>query len=232
MFKEIVKKSLKFIGIKVTRIGFKGNPADKYFNSGKLSSIEENSSELYDKFYSDHKVLDKYYDKDRLEFYKNVAGNLQKEGVSLKNKTVLDMGTGVGYLLDEIVKIFDPISLTGADYSVEGINYSKVKFPNINFFVHDVNDPLPEEYDVIFCTEVLEHILDPYTALENLVNGLNSGGILVLTVPDGRKDTIHEHINFWSPESWGSFLTKMVPDANVKNLYINEGSYNYSIIKI
>ena len=107
MFKEIVKKSLKFIGIKVTRIGFKGNPADKYFNSGKLSSIEENSSELYDKFYSDHKVLDKYYDKDRLEFYKNVAGNLQKEGVSLKNKTVLDMGTGVGYLLDEIVKIFN-----------------------------------------------------------------------------------------------------------------------------
>jgi hypothetical protein len=59
-------------------------------------------------------------------------------------------------------------------------------------------------FDTVFCCETLEHLLIPSKALKNLLNATNFK--CVLTVPDGRTDTYPGHINFWSEESWGSFL--------------------------
>lgn len=39
-------------------------------------------------------------------------------------------------------------------------------------------------YDVIFSSYVLEHIQDAEIALDNMVNGLRPGGILLLRIPD------------------------------------------------
>jgi 2-polyprenyl-3-methyl-5-hydroxy-6-metoxy-1,4-benzoquinol methylase len=77
---------------------------------------------------------------------------------------------------------------------------------------------------------VIEHIIDPYSAVKNLHNALNDNGILVLTVPNGRRDTINEHINFWSPESWCGFLSHMFPDAVIKTEVINNDLFNFGII--
>ncbi|MHC4917529.1 MAG: class I SAM-dependent methyltransferase, partial [Planctomycetota bacterium] len=64
----------------------------------------------------------------------------------------------------------------------------------------------------------MEHLVDPAAAVENLLGMLESGGRLVLTVPDGREDSVPAgsgsiesgsfsgHIHFWSPESWSIFL--------------------------
>ena len=42
------------------------------------------------------------------------------------------------------------------------------------------------------------------------------GGILLVTVPNGRIDTFAGHINFWSPESWDIFVAE------------NSGGFKYS----
>ena len=84
-------------------------------------------------------------------------------------------------------------------------------------------------YDVIFCMEVLEHMVNPEAGVRHLWNLVEKGGALVLSVPNGRVDfqpsgPIREdggsywgHIHFWSPESWKLFLEKNLPkDAEMK----------------
>jgi SAM-dependent methyltransferase len=55
----------------------------------------------------------------------------------------------------------------------------------------------PEAYDVVLCWNVLEHVSDPRSALENFRRSLRTGGLLVLGVP-----------NVWSLKG---LLTKFTP---------------------
>jgi SAM-dependent methyltransferase len=43
--------------------------------------------------------------------------------------------------------------------------------------------PLPGEWDVIIAEQVLEHVIDPQRALDNIYAMLRSGGILIITTP-------------------------------------------------
>lgn len=46
------------------------------------------------------------------------------------------------------------------------------------------NEFLPDEIlDIIVCTEVLEHVLDPFSAIKEVYRLLKPGGVLLLTVP-------------------------------------------------
>lgn len=70
-------------------------------------------------------------------------------------------------------------------------------------------------------TEVLEHLVHPEAALRKLAK---VGRTLLLTVPDGRRDTTEAmqfnpewgsyrgHVNFWSPESWAVWLKRELPN--------------------
>ncbi|MCK4934746.1 MAG: methyltransferase domain-containing protein [Simkaniaceae bacterium] len=77
---------------------------------------------------------------------------------------------------------------------------------------------LPELADVIFCTEVLEHLQHPESAITHLLTLKKDAGVLILTVPNGRIDSSAQHINFWSPESWKIFLQKSAPSNNIQSL--------------
>jgi 2-polyprenyl-3-methyl-5-hydroxy-6-metoxy-1,4-benzoquinol methylase len=76
--------------------------------------------------------------------------------------------------------------------------------------VHDIYDSLNNPYDIIICTEVLEHLEYPEESLKNMLLSLNNGGKLIISVPDGRKDTFFGHINFWSPESFKIFVGETI----------------------
>jgi SAM-dependent methyltransferase len=60
-----------------------------------------------------------------------------------------------------------------------------VQWPHLDHdFVCDILDiPRGEGYQVILCTEVLEHVPDPVRAVEHLSSLLCEGGVLVTTAP-------------------------------------------------
>ena len=101
----------------------------------------------------------------------------------------------------------------------------------MTFFQHDICQPLAQKYDIIFCTEVLEHLLNPWEATHHLENALLPGGTLVLTVPEGRKDHSNEHINFWSPESWKAFLDRECSGAKSIDTRVIGGVFNFAVVK-
>lgn len=191
----------------VVNVEYENSKTSQYFNTG-APPLEQNTEEIYDKFYSDCRALEEYYVDARLNFYKNVVEKIIENEIDLSYKKILDIGCGNGHLLNEINNNFNNCILHGSDFSMSGIEYARKIFPQLTFYKQNIYDVIDNEYDVILCTEVLEHLEYPERALKNMLLSLKSGGILILTVPDGRIDTIEEHINFWSPESWYYFIKR------------------------
>lgn len=186
-----------------------------YFNTG-LPPLEQNTEKIYDDFYSDTEALEAYYEEKRLAFYKKVVSVIKNRNIDINCKKILDVGCGNGHLLKEIELNFRDCSLHGCDFSKPGIDYAKTLFPEINFFKHNIYEKIEDDFDVIICTEVLEHLEYPEVAIKNIVEALTLNGIALLTVPDGRKDNIEEHINFWSPESWHFFIKRECKNLEFK----------------
>lgn len=86
----------------------------------------------------------------------------------------------------------------------------------------------PERFDYIHCHHALEHVPDPYATLAELVAALAPGGMLRLSVPDGRemetrlraadwraqKDALHplEHLNCFT----GDTLARLAARAGLR----------------
>lgn len=190
-------------------------------DKAEISALEHNTSIKMNDFYQNENNLKQYLDPARLDFYKKIIHLFIKENISLTGKTVADVGCGTGHLLKYISTKMRPAYSAGFDFSEVAIEVAKTTFPEAQYQVFDLYNLLPKKFDVIVCTEVLEHLLYPDRAMNNLIEMLNPNGVLLLTVPNGRVDTYNGHINFWSPESWEIFLKE-----NALNSAIRTGSFN------
>ena len=104
--------------------------------------------------------------------------------------------------------------------------------PNFRFFQHNIYKPLPGKYDVILCTEVLEHLEYPWRGLQTLMSAARPGGRVVITVPNGRLDRSNEHINFWSSESWRAFIERECSGLTFSTMQLPGVPNNAAIIRV
>jgi SAM-dependent methyltransferase len=97
---------------------------------------------------------------------------------------VLEVGCGDAAFTTELLKYSSAV--TAIDLSAGQIAENAGRFPTINFLQHDVSAQLPfadAEFEVIWCSEVLEHLFDPAFALREMHRVLQPGGRLLVTVP-------------------------------------------------
>lgn len=105
--------------------------------------------------------------------------------ISSQPKMILDMGCGSGFLASLIKKLNPEIIVHGFD--VSGSALAKAEHLDSKFLLDlDKQDvPLPDEnYDVIVCSEVLEHIYDVDHALGQMRRLLKKNGLGIITVPN------------------------------------------------
>jgi SAM-dependent methyltransferase len=103
----------------------------------------------------------------------------------LEFRTVLDVGCGQGSLLRELIREFPAIEPYGCDVSATAVELSRRKVPEGEFQVLDlVNEALPRTFDLLVCSEVVEHIEDDVAALRNLRR--MCGRYLLITTVQGR----------------------------------------------
>ena len=97
---------------------------------------------------------------------------------------VLEVGCGDGAFTTDLAEYSNAV--TAIDLSAGQIKENTARFPGINFLQHDVSARLPfadGAFEVVWCSEVLEHLFDPGFALQEMQRVLRPGGRLLVTVP-------------------------------------------------
>lgn len=185
-------------------------------NSTIISALQHNTKESMHAFYADPQKIKEYLGTERKEFYNSIIIFLKKKNYDLSMKEIADIGCGTGHLLLYISNEFLPLTLTGFEYADSALEIAKKILPSANFHYYNIYEESVQQFDFVFCTEVLEHLQYPDKALKNLMKMVKPGGVLFLTVPNGRKDTYDGHINFWSPESWDVFLSQDLQGVKIE----------------
>ena len=103
-----------------------------------------------------------------------------------KNKYIIDLGCGNGYLVNYLIA--QGYNAYGTDASEKWIIIANKTNPG-RFFVQDLSsDQLPEPlqniaFDTVISTEVIEHLYDPEKFMDFCRNILKPGGEIIVTTP-------------------------------------------------
>lgn len=97
------------------------------------------------------------------------------------DKKVLDLGAGTGRNVVFFSELFPQI--VGAEFSPVARKIAQQKY-NLNLIDCIIPDKLPEQkFDLILMLDVLEHIKDDEKAVKKVLERLEEGGCLLITVP-------------------------------------------------
>ncbi|HEX2787695.1 MAG TPA: class I SAM-dependent methyltransferase [Ignavibacteria bacterium] len=140
--------------------------------------LPENIIELYENL-EDESYIDSL--KPRIKEMQHLLKAALKQKPDAK--TVLDVGAGVGLMVNEAQK--RGLDATGVEPSKWLVQKAKDLF-SINIIEGIVpNDELKnKKFDIIFAVDVIEHLSNPLEFLETLKNYLNDSGLLIIATPD------------------------------------------------
>jgi len=120
----------------------------------------------------------------------------------LSFNSVLDVGCGNGELLLALNRHRAVSRLVGADIAERVITENRTVFPTFEFHQLDVGATwLPEQFDLVVCSEVIEHVADYQQALRHLRQMCSR--YLILTVPSGKVfpiDRMMGHYRHFAPD--------------------------------
>lgn len=120
---------------------------------------------------------------------KKIVGYVQQicEQIREKDKDkvvkILDAGCGEGFITDLLARNVENVELIGLEYTREAIDIAKAANQEISFVQGDIY-AIPfekNEFDLVLCTEVLEHLERPDRALRELTRVASH--TILLTVP-------------------------------------------------
>jgi 2-polyprenyl-3-methyl-5-hydroxy-6-metoxy-1,4-benzoquinol methylase len=140
-----------------------------------------------------------------------------------RNASILEVGAGYGRMttmLSEFgtVKAIEPYPEAVNYLQKLGINTYQGTFESFNE---------PDEYDLVACFDVLEHIKDDKEAISKMESLIKDRGLLVLTVPAykflwNRHDKMNDHYRRYTKGG----LLKIIPD----NLVVKRISYYNTLL--
>jgi len=152
--------------------------------SGDSRIIEKELA--YDRISDDWDDFMCFYDANRR--IKVLVDEFLGEGL-IRGKKCLDAGCGLGYFSEALLK-HTPLSLHAFDIAPKLVDRVSKKIPNIHCFAGSIFD-LPnivngELFDVVLCSDVIEHTHDPKLATKKLTKTVAPGGLLSISVPNKR----------------------------------------------
>ena len=154
-----------------------------YIKHGAGSSLESGERQVFDNvdsFRLDHR--------ERYEFAMKTI---------TEDSHVLDIACGVGYGCHFISEV-SGTQVTGVDISEDAIQFAKKHFSqdNISFICSSVEAYNPDrKFDFVTSFETIEHIEDDYGFVTKIFTWMNTGGVLLCSVPNEDK-LPHSHSRF------------------------------------
>jgi len=231
---------------------------EHHYNEFKLNGFNHVMCKNCDSVYVNPRLKDKYIDKLYTDSYysemftksmipffekrKKLLGQNKYNQIldySLNKGSVLDIGCGVGELIDvfkdngwdsDVVEL-NPAAIEWLEK--KGHNVNKVHFEDFN---------TEKKYDLVMAWNVIEHVLDPKKFVKKAFELLKPGGLFVSEVPHGNsllidycrktnKDPLRilqgeQHIMLYSKKAYEELHVK----AGFKKIFVKTNGLDYGTI--
>ena len=145
--------------------------------------------------------------------------------------SILDIGCGIGVNIKRIQRDFPKIRILGTDLSGEILELARNYVgpnPLVEYAQLDLGkNKLEAQFDLILCSQVLEHIDDDSSALENMSRMCRR--YLLLTVPGGKYNSTSRlvgHFRHYKKEE----LIKKVTACKFNIIYVREWGFPFHSI--
>ena len=204
--KELIKSVLAHTPYKIVR-----RESATHGGGPPFDAEAHNSVDNVNRIFSDKARLERYVTPGRRRLYQGTKALMVDARPPSTCRTVGDFGCGPGAFFTTFAPEFDHCELYGYDFAEATLAAARTLCPRGVYEEYDIYTPPPRTHDMVVASQILEHLLEPELALRHLMAATAPGGVLVLTVPDGRIDTYRGHIHFWSPESWRAWIARHVP---------------------
>jgi len=151
----------------------------------------------------------------------NTANNIKRILNAYEIKKVLDVGCG-----DLIYKsLFKEQDLIGIDVEESG---RKSNQKNPDFYFDGINIPFEENtFDLVLCTEVIEHAVEPEELINEIRRVLKPSGYLYLTVPM----MFGEHETPYDFRRYTSFGLKKLLSSSFREIWFEKTEIGIDAIK-
>jgi 2-polyprenyl-6-hydroxyphenyl methylase/3-demethylubiquinone-9 3-methyltransferase len=184
----------------------------------EINKFSEMASEWWDpngKFAPLHKFnpIRQEYLVDKI---KNHFSILPNGSYPFKNLTLLDVGCGGGLIAEPMTRL--GAKVTGIDASEKNINVAKFHAEQMNLKINYLcatPEKLNEQFDVILCLEIIEHVADVDLFIKSCAKLLKKNGVIFFaTLNKTAKSFLFaivgaEYILNWLPKGthdWNKFL--------------------------
>ena len=190
-----------------------------------LISVETMPSDQeLEKFYNDYFKTKQYTSKlqSKIRRAKKRVKSISKY---TKGKKFLDVGCNVGFAVEAARQL--GLNANGIDVDNTAIDMANDLFPGCTFTADSVESVAEQgkKFDVIYCSEVIEHLSSLDNFVESLLKILEPKGVLLVTTPDMGHFSLTKDINKLITSKWIRppehlfYFTKQ----SIKNLFMIKG---------
>lgn len=118
--------------------------------------------------------------------------------ITIENpQNIIDIGCGPANSTKVLADRFPNSRVIGADFSEEMIQKARGNYPDLEFIRFDARHDFPkltEKFDVLFSNACIQWVPDHKKLLAEMMNALNTGGMLAVQIPMNRSEPIHRII--------------------------------------
>jgi ubiquinone/menaquinone biosynthesis C-methylase UbiE len=149
------------------------------------------------------------YDQDRISTT-NEYLSLFSPFVTFKEKIVLDLGCGRGYLLDSFLA-FEPFTAIGVDTSAEALRIGRERYGDRIQFIQGTPTTIPvpsASVDIVYTIDTVEHLSRPREIFLEIARILKPGGVALVHFGPFR-NPYGSHMEDIIPFPWPHILFSM-----------------------
>ncbi|MBC8555976.1 MAG: class I SAM-dependent methyltransferase [Candidatus Brocadiales bacterium] len=191
---------------------------------GFVQNYTPSTQNDYDEFYKSSFYSTEYIERSLTgneKQYFNQTADLLAGVIEQRDLSIFDIGCGVGYLL-ETLQTHGYSNLFGVDPSLSCVallnNKMGIKSEQGSIFAIPFHNQFA---DIIILSHIIEHLLDPETALQSVANKLAPNGKVYVEVPDS---TRYEEFSNGCPLRFFYFQHIIHFDKHhLRNLFLSKG---------
>jgi len=140
----------------------------------------------YEKYWQEKKDISGH-DNNTPQWPKKELALFYNAVVKYIGKNILDIGSGEGIFLEYLQNRNNGInSLSALEISSFAIERGKKRNPSVSYYLGSADEVYPflsDEFDTLFMTDVIEHLVDVDEALSESNRVLKKNGILIILTP-------------------------------------------------